>query len=257
MSRKVVPKKFYKEMDEEKAVECPPQQDENENGEEGGKVRAVDLLRESISNKGRIWKFVGAFLLLLIVLGVVLGIMLHPSKDTETFIPQDLIDFLSNASSDGGEALRTPSTPQNEALVWLANNPSLTNYTDQEKIQRYALATLYYSTKGENWTHDDNWLSNADVCDKWYSYKNPINCNSAGEIFHLHLYDNNLYGTIPAEIGLLSDSLGKFNIQAGMTLFNVSCLFNKLPVGQACHSCSDHFCHFWFSRVRSHPPHYR
>ena len=75
-------------------------------------------------------------LLLLIVLGVVLGIMLHPN-------PQPMLsDFLSSVSSDGGEALHTLSTPQNKALVWLANDTNLASYTDQEKIQRYALSML-------------------------------------------------------------------------------------------------------------------
>jgi hypothetical protein len=134
-----------------------------------------------------------------------------------------LIDFLSNASSDSGEALRNSSTPQYEPLKWLANDSNLANYTEQEKIQRYALATLYYSTKGGRWTHSDFWLSSADVCDKWYQSDDmTINCTSAGEVSNLSLANNNLNGTIPAELGMLSDSLGEFNVQGRMSILNVS-----------------------------------
>ena len=210
MNRKELRKMFYKEKDEEECVECPPAQDD-------------DPLREGISNTGRRWKFVGAFLLLLFVVGVVLGITLRPSTDTETFIPPELIDLLPNASSCSGEALSNSWTPQCKAFEWLANDSNLESYSDQEKIQRYALATLYFSTNGNSWTRHDYWLSNADVCGKWYQDGGTINCNSDGEVSDLILRVNNLVGTIPPEIGLLSDSLGEFNIQGRMMLFNVSC----------------------------------
>ena len=76
-----------------------------------------------------------------------------------------------------------------------------------------------------------------------------IKCNGAGEVSSLNLTFNNLQEKVPAEIGLLSNSLGKFYVKGRMTLFKVSCSLIELPVGQACHSCSNHFCHSWFSRV--------
>ena len=206
MNRKELRKMLYKAKDEEEGVECPPAQDD-------------DPLREGILNVGRWWQLMGAFLLLLLfVVGVVLGIMLNPPP-----LVTELIDLLSKASSNGGEALRTNSTPQNKAYVWL-NNTNPASYTDQEKIQWYALATLYHSTNGNSWTHHDYWVSNADVCGKWYqSYDGTINCTSAGEVSILDLSNNNLIGKISPKIRLLSDSLGEFNIQGRMILFNVSC----------------------------------
>ena len=114
----------------------------------------AEVIPELTSERDRRWKFAGAFLLLvLIVVGVVLGTALRPrpKKKEEIFIPPpDLIALLSNSSSDSGEALRNSTTPQYEALKWLAGDVNLTNYTKQKKIQRYALATLYYSTMGDN-----------------------------------------------------------------------------------------------------------
>ena len=184
----------------------------------------AEVIPELTSKRVRQWKFAGAFLLVLIVLGVVLGITLRPrpSKEQEIFIPQDLIDFLSNSSSGSEKALRNSSTPQYKALKWLAGDENLMHYADQQKIQRFVLATLYYSTKGDNWTHNDFWLSNADVCGKWYQFDNrTINCTSAGEVSSLLLASNNLVGTIPAEIGMLSNSLGEFNIHGKMSVFKL------------------------------------
>jgi hypothetical protein len=182
--------------------------------------RQQAVVAEAIPECDRRWKYVGAFLLLaLIIVGVVLGITLRSDTDPEIFIPQDLIDFLSNASSDSGEALRDSSMPQYEALEWLAGDANLANYTDQEKIQRYALATLYYSTKGESWTRSDKWLSNADVCD-WYQYEDTtINCTSLGAVAPLSLPNNSLSGAIPAEIGMLSDSLGELIVEGRITMY--------------------------------------
>jgi hypothetical protein len=191
----------------------------------------VPEVPEVAPDKGRRRKFASLFLLLfiLIVVGVVLAITLRPDSEpstttqapttttqapTTTPIPKDLSDLITAASYDGGEALATPSTSQYMALEWLAGNENLANYTDQEKIQRYALATLYYSTKGDtSWASNDFWISNADVCGKWYQYNDTtIECID-GAVSSLTLSDNGLQGTIPPEIGMLSDSLGKFTFE--------------------------------------------
>ena len=176
------------------------------------KAVVAQVVPEVISKRDKRWKFAGALLLLLLIaVGVVLGITLRPHTDPETFIPQALIDFLANASSDSGEALRKSSTPQHKALAWLAGDANLTSYSEQKKIQRYALATLYYSTNGGNWRRSDKWLSDADVCGQWFQCDNTtINCTSAGAVSTLDLSENSLMGMIPAEIGMLADSLGEY-----------------------------------------------
>ena len=62
-----------------------------------------------------------------------------------------------------------------------------------------ALVALYNSTKGESWTHNDNWNNGEEPCDnenRWYG----VTCNSIGEITSLDLHNNNLIGTIPYKI---------------------------------------------------------
>jgi len=130
--------------------------------------------------------------------------------------PMALVELLSAASFDNGTALQTPSTPQNEALNWLANNTNLDTYSDKKKIQRYILAVLYFETNGKYWIQNDRWLSNEDECD-WFNFADGSFCDETGAVTELDFYDrstdpeagNGLVGTIPNELAFLSDSLGK------------------------------------------------
>lgn len=75
---------------------------------------------------------------------------------------------------------------------------NLPSYSDKEKIQRYTLATFYYSTNGDGWNSKDKWLSDADKC-LW----GLVSCTDSSAQ-SLSLGVNNLAGAIPAEIGLLT-----------------------------------------------------
>jgi hypothetical protein len=125
-------------------------------------------------------------------------------------------ELLSNASSDGGEALRNSSTQQAAAMEWLAGNENLSNYSAQQKIQRYALATLFYTTSGNNWSSSGLWLDDGEECGRWYG----LECTSAGAVRRIALSSYNLRGTIPPEIGMFSDSLGELIIEAKNTTFH-------------------------------------
>jgi len=147
---------------------------------------------------------VGAVLAIVaIVLGTVLPRVLEPEPVSP--LP-DLIELLLPISPGGGAALQTPSTPQSDALNWLANNTKIDSYSDKMKIQRYALATLYYSSSGNGWQYNTGWLSDEDECG-WYNEADGPACLN-GTVLALNLNDNNLIGAAPAEIALLT-SLGK------------------------------------------------
>jgi len=102
----------------------------------------------------------GAVLIItVIVLSTVLPQVLEPTPKSP--LP-GLIDLLSSVSFDDEVALQTNSTPQNYALKWLEANVDLADYNDTRKIQHYVLATLYFSTTGDNWTEKVGWMSNND-----------------------------------------------------------------------------------------------
>ncbi len=54
------------------------------------------------------------------------------------------------------------------------------------------------STNGVNWLDSTGWETVADVCE-W----SGVFCNSNKEVVGLALSNNNLDGTLPAELGLL------------------------------------------------------
>jgi hypothetical protein len=68
-----------------------------------------------------------------------------------------------------GALLDAPATPQGMAFQWLRDDDPLQidpcTYATVE--QRYALATLYYSTSGDTWDTNTGWLSGAAEC-TWF-----------------------------------------------------------------------------------------
>ena len=78
-----------------------------------------------------------------------------------------------------------------------------------------ALVALYDSTDGANWTNNNNWLTDNDVR-YWYGVD-----VEDGRVKELFLFNNNLNGTLPSEIGDLTE-LESLN-------FNSNQLSGKIP----------------------------
>lgn len=156
------------------------------------------------------------FVTIAVVLGTVLPRVLELPVPTATPTAAPtaplpfLTDKLSSISADDRVALQTPSMPQSDALAWLVNNTRLDVYSIEKKIQRCALATLCYGTNGNNWRYNTLWLSDDDECG-WYNEAEASFCAN-GAVTELDLHgatSQNLVGTIPNEIALLSNSLGR------------------------------------------------
>mmetsp|Transcript_13823 Transcript_13823/g.21361 ORF Transcript_13823/g.21361 Transcript_13823/m.21361 type:complete len:666 (+) Transcript_13823:116-2113(+) len=135
--------------------------------------------------------------------------------------------FLRKCSMTTDSALATEGTPQNDALVWLTDHdPAQLQIDDCDKstdlLQRYTLAVLYFSTSGkeendcdddekecdeyddddklQQWNNADNWFSEENVC-SWYGAACDDDANA---IVELNLSYNNLRGSIPLELAMLS-----------------------------------------------------
>lgn len=131
-------------------------------------------------------------------------------KPNYTTPEEDLEALLTSVSLDNGTAMNTASTPQNQAYNWLLNNTDIDRYGDMQIKQRYALAVLFFSTGGNNaWYTNDGWLSvNESECSVWFHRYTGEFCKS-GALVDLDLSNNNLRGTLPDELTILSGSLSK------------------------------------------------
>jgi hypothetical protein len=85
--------------------------------------------------------------------------------------------------------------------------------------QRYALLTLWFQQAYTNttWSNGDGWLVNANECgNSWYGIRCESN-NLGGTVgmqnvvTEVNFYNNNMQGTIPADLGLLT-ALTTFNV---------------------------------------------
>jgi hypothetical protein len=149
----------------------------------------------------------------------------------------DLFQLLESASFDAGSSLRVAGSPQQRAFFWLLDNANLDSYTNSRRLQRYAMAVFYYSTNGENWADNQGWMSDEDEC-LWFNKEatadgsySPcqinVNNNAQKTLAGLDLSFNNVQGTVPPEIGLLS-GLVRVDLDGGPSSFLVGSLPSEI-----------------------------
>jgi hypothetical protein len=143
----------------------------------------------------------------------------------ETVVPTQskifaLRDFLISVWPSLEEDFIGFLSPQYLALEWLSNNADLASYSEDKIIQRFALSTFYFSTDGDQWRNNGLWLTDEDEC-LWYASKtNRQPCDETGSFINLELDLNDLSGSIPPELALLSNSLSRIDLsRAGSRAF--------------------------------------
>jgi Leucine rich repeat len=127
---------------------------------------------------------------------------------------ENLKRLVLDAYPPGRAALEDPSSPQSEALLWLESSSNSAVTTEESYLQRYALATLYLATNGDEWIDNTSWLTNTNEC-SWKSTKsNSLGiCDPLGRYLEINLESNNLRGELPPELVILSNSLNTFNVK--------------------------------------------
>lgn len=136
---------------------------------------------------------------------------LNPTTDPFNNTDPGLADLVLAAWPTLLEAIREESSPQLRALEWLSSDGDLDTYSPEQKLQRFALATFYFSTGGSMWIRDDGWLSTDNEC-TWLTSSFTAPCDQNGFYISLELNNNNLNGTLPAELALLSNNLITLNL---------------------------------------------
>lgn len=125
---------------------------------------------------------------------------------------QELLDYLlRNVPSQASQlALGDKSSPQYQAFDWLSQTPNWDGALSSI-LQRYALATLYFSLNGDQWARTDGWLdpSGADPCTRERETGDGVafglTCLNRPSVQELHLSSNGLEGVLPPELQLLSE----------------------------------------------------
>jgi len=174
---------------------------------------------------------IGILVVTAISIGVALGVTLSPSLPSGTTKVEDNIDlnvfknldhnywtFGDVIESSIGKEIYDNATHEHETLLWLANNdPSnlhAATSPNNQILQRYVVANLYFSTNGTKWTDQLNFLSGLSVCG-WNNGTNGVFCNDEGKVSNILLHDCNLVGSMPRDIGLLS-RMENFNVSKNL-----------------------------------------
>ena len=135
-----------------------------------------------------------------VVLATVLGVTLSPAPT-----PSQRDSMMTLIQSGMAEtSFSNSSSPQSQALDWILADPYSSDGLSGDLIwQRFALATIYYSTNGDEWRNhnDSQWLSSSNEC-LWDS--NDIVCSPELKVEGLDLERDGLSGRIPNELGLLT-----------------------------------------------------
>ena len=126
-----------------------------------------------------------------------------PTKIDTTHSVQDdttsqLKNLLMTSSNDKGMALMDIDSPQFHSYGWMVQDSPHMNYSIDRMLQRYALGVLYFATNGVNWSMSDGWVTTEDEC-TWYGISG---CKDAAteSIVSIELKGNELVGTIPSEL---------------------------------------------------------
>lgn len=130
-----------------------------------------------------------------------------PTTSPTTMATTDVVLRLAPLSPGSLTAWSDPTTPQSRALAWLRGDQTADSYSNRQLVQRYSLATLYYSTDGPGWntgSSGSTWLvPSVNEC-SWPG----VECmTSVDDIRVLRLTGAGLSGTLPPEFNLLSDTL--------------------------------------------------
>ncbi|MDE2728366.1 MAG: Ig-like domain-containing protein [Gemmatimonadota bacterium] len=106
----------------------------------------------------------------------------------------NLDDTMLCVPADGEFRAWLAEIPEARAVACAGQSPDL-----------QALIALYNATGGPGWSKNANWLSDAPF-GEWEG----VTTNAGGRVVEVHLNDENLSGSLPAEIGLLDRLEGLF-----------------------------------------------
>ena len=132
---------------------------------------------------------------------------------------EDLVEILSVVSPNSLLLAADSSSSQFLAMEWLSHDPEYFTYSVERIVQRWTLAVLAYSLGADmlplsqrslqapsallSYEHECQWFSSVTTGEEV--------CDTTERMIGIYLDNHGLAGTIPPEIGLLQDSIGKYS----------------------------------------------
>ncbi|MCY4647085.1 MAG: Ig-like domain-containing protein [Gammaproteobacteria bacterium] len=147
------------------------------------------------------------------------SVVVSPAADT--IAPGDTLRLAAEAFDDNGHRVEGAEfrwSSSDVSVAWVAGAGLVTGVADGtatvtatardasgtsditvENPDRAALVALYHATGGPNWVNSENWLTDAPL-GAWYG----VRTNASGRVVVLRLWENQLTGPIPPELGKLA-----------------------------------------------------
>ena len=124
-------------------------------------------------------------------------------RSIESDIGSDTDSGLSASLRTGAYTIEATTYDEDvtgEFRLIISGLPVAATPTPEPSPDRAVLVALYNATDGDNWTDKENWLSDESLGD-WQG----VTTDDEGRVIELHLWENNLIGEIPTELGDLSE----------------------------------------------------
>ena len=128
----------------------------------------------------------------------------------------DIVAFIRSIALMGGDEFADPFSYQSQALANMKKMDSQ-NFSEEEMIQRYALACIFIATDAvetiysdkdpSSWTNTSLWMTTANEC-LWFG----VTCDILGQVTAIDLRMNGMTGSIPNEIVLLRETLSRLDL---------------------------------------------
>jgi len=136
--------------------------------------------------------------------------------------PAAVVDEFRRSLPNGTQiSVSNSESPQARAYRWLLSDPSFTEYPAERLRHRFSLATLFFATQGQDWNRKSGWLNmSLHECDWSFDELDGPTCDNSDAFKHVAFIENNLAGSLPDEIGLLS-TLTSFVIMSNQKLSGV------------------------------------
>jgi Leucine-rich repeat (LRR) protein len=126
--------------------------------------------------------------------------------------------MLKKASPKSADKLHRERAYQYKMMMWVYYETDYDNYTEEERLQLWALGCFFEATIGVDWDYNTNWMvisQNTTWCD-WHG----LTCDERRMVTRLELPQNHVQRNIPAEfkvlpslhyLGLAENSIGRLD----------------------------------------------